>query len=227
MKNLTDPVAPSSSSLLFSGGYNVGVRYLLNGTVLVQPNNSFAAYALARTFASEADRRTCWARRPARPSWSRRTLPAPRRTFSSCAPPDSFVLSPRFLISRRSHTVSHSSVLLTRLLTYTYPPNTTLVVGLLTNLYHMPKFWSIFLTVLQSPAFAAVKPVALFAEDFVCLRATSFSGTDWISAVTDYYAANFAASTWNATAIEQIMLTRRGGDLSVSVGSLCGAACVV
>lgn len=54
-KNLTDLIAPSPSSLLFSGGYNIGVRYLLNGTVLVQPNNSFAAYALARTFASEAE----------------------------------------------------------------------------------------------------------------------------------------------------------------------------
>lgn len=58
VKNITDSVSPSSSlplSMIFTGGYNIGVRYLLNGTVLIQPNNSFAAYALARSYASEAE----------------------------------------------------------------------------------------------------------------------------------------------------------------------------
>lgn len=117
-----------------------------------------------------------------------------------------------------------SSGLLTRLLTFTYPPNTTLTVGLLTNLYHMPHFWSLFLPVLQSPLFAAVKPVALYAEDYVCLRSFTFSGQDWISAMYTYYSENFP-SVWNATSIAEIMMARRNGNLSVSVGSLCGSAC--
>lgn len=82
-----------------------------------------------------------------------------------------------------------------------------------------------FITALQSSPFAArVKPYPLFAEDFVCLRQATYSGSDWISAMTAYYAANFAG-VWNATAIGAVMAQRRAGDYYVSVGSLCGAQC--
>lgn len=55
VKNLTEQAYGVSQPLLFSGGYNIGVRYTLNGTVFQQANNSFAAFAMARRYASEAE----------------------------------------------------------------------------------------------------------------------------------------------------------------------------
>ncbi len=44
--------------ILFTGGYNIGVRYLSNGTI-IPANLSIAAQASARTFASEAQVKSC------------------------------------------------------------------------------------------------------------------------------------------------------------------------
>jgi len=196
VRNLTNTIYSSELFILMSGGYNVGVRYLLNGTILQQPNNSFQAYANARNYASEAETMK---------NFIALKFAVPTNIIMVEEDSDSTAENSKF-----------SSILLQRLSTYTFP-NEKLQIGLLTNLYHMPKFIGLVIDDNLNPLNVSFYP--LFAEDYVCMLLNDMNGNDWIETISTFYVEYF--TTWNVTKIESIMLARRSGNYSVSVGSLC------
>ena len=173
---------------IFNGGFNVGVRYWLNGTLLSPPDFSFAAFARASRYPSESGVMKDY-------------------VMQAFGLPSSAVL-----LEQTSATTEENAYVDAQILNRTnfLPPIKTL--GLLTNLYHMPRAFISFRSALS---LIGIQPCPVFAEDMVCLL-----GLEWIDRVIAYYKSPHGGRMWNTTALQDIMVARLKGDLGVSVASL-------
>lgn len=188
------PALVEPPALVFTGGYNIGVRYLENGTV-INSVNSVKAYAKARDYASEA--------------YSMKQFINVVFGFSTdCC-----------MVEEDSESTVENAYftngLILRLSALAFQRN-NIAVGLLTNLYHMPEALPLFGNDTLVPGLSFTP---LFAEDFICLLKDDYHGADWIKTTVDYYKDNFG-SLWDYAELDKIMTARRGGDYSKSVGSL-------
>lgn len=186
-----------SARFIMHGGYNVGVRYLLNGTLLSPANFTFESFSLARGFISEGEvmKQTLCS------SFSVSEAQVLTEEVSATTTENAAEAS---LIFGRAGFFSGSNVT---------NSNSNLTVAVLTNLYHMvsalPDFKAAFLQ-------SGIEVFPLFAEDYVAFM----NATYWIPAMQSYYSSPRGGLQWNATAIAEIMTERLTGNLNLSVGQL-------
>lgn len=101
-------------------------------------------------------------------------------------------------------------------------PNAVLNVGVLSNLFHLPRALDSFRSGLANMGLGQGRAVLVpvFAEDYCVL--SSSREHDWAKEMQEYYRVPRGGVQWDAAKIGEIMRARRGGSLNVSVGSLAG-----
>ena len=179
---------------LCSGGYLVGVRYTASG-VIITPNSTIEAYALARNYDSEAN------------------------AFASFMSTSLGIDRASILVEEdaagTNENAEASNIIFTRLASFTFK-KPHLTVGVVTNLYHMSRAMEDFKTYAS-----AHDAVPIYAEDWVPLAHATAGGEDWITSVVQYY-GRLSSFKVNLSELESIMVARRNGNFSRSVGELLG-----
>jgi len=95
-------------------------------------------------------------------------------------------------------------------------------LGLVSNLYHLPRALNLFKTQLENSNVNTVNRFGLIplpSEDY-CIFSDS---RDWIQELTNYYSGmntNTSTTHWDTTRLNQIMRARLAGQLGSSVISL-------
>ncbi|KAA0150270.1 hypothetical protein FNF31_06087 [Cafeteria roenbergensis] len=189
--------------IVTSGGYLIGVRYeIVNNSILVPPNSTFASYATARNYASEA-------------------FVLKQNMVQGVGPgvsvPPSAVIVEEDAASTAENALAAGAMLGQRLAQYTFH-KPSLCQAVVTSLYHMPRAMDDF-----EQADSTNSQVAAYAEDWVALIPPT-PQRDWIPILRSYYSSPIGGHQYNVTLLGEILEARRGGDLSRSVAELVPSA---
>lgn len=192
--------ADGTVRFVISGGYNVGVRYeLVNNTVFANANFSSTAFALARDLG------------PSEAQVMRRVMTTAPFNVSAA----------NVMCEETSATTDENggvgSIILSRYGLFPTDAQDALPlrIGLLTNLFHMPRALPAFASALQRQNFSATI-IPLYAEDWCILN----RATPWPQFFESYYAVSRSGLTVNTTRMAEIFRSRLSGDYSVSVAEL-------
>lgn len=181
-------------NFIVSGGYNVGVRYDLNGNAFATANYSFSAFALARNLLGPSEALVI------------RDYMSQRERI----PQERMVLEETSASTEENGRVC--AVILSR--RYGFVPEGRIIkVGILTNLFHIARATTWFRTLLPSDVFSIQMVIA---EDWIALDLSD----DWPSRMEQYYSTPKGGYLWPASEIGKIMRARRSGDLSHSLAEL-------
>jgi len=194
---------------IISGGYNVGVRYdLVNNTVFASANFSFEAFALARQWPSESEiMKRVMCEELGVPAASV-LLEETSATTDENAKLGAVILSRSNFFTRSNNAGAEKS---------------RLRVGVLTNLFHMPRAILSFENELASSlcqSGPSIDLVPLYVEDYIPF--SHYQDSNWIALMENYYSTKRGGRLWNATALADIMHLRQeqGIQSSLSVSSL-------
>lgn len=180
-----------------------GVRYeIVNNSILVPPNSTFASYATARNYASEA-------------------FVLKQNMVQGVGPgvsvPPSAVIVEEDAASTAENALAAGAMLGQRLAQYTFH-KPSLCQAVVTSLYHMPRAMDDF-----AQADSTNSQVAAYAEDWVALIPPT-PQRDWIPILRSYYSSPIGGHQYNTTLLGEILEARRSGDLSRSVAELVPSA---
>eukprot|EP01006_Ploeotia_vitrea_P051912 TRINITY_DN67615_c6_g1_i2.p1 TRINITY_DN67615_c6_g1~~TRINITY_DN67615_c6_g1_i2.p1 ORF type:complete len:251 (-),score=-3.23 TRINITY_DN67615_c6_g1_i2:33-785(-) len=175
------------------GGYNIGVRYAANGT-LIPTNRTFAAFANARKYSSEAFTMKSYLE-------SKWKIPFTEIGIEETS-------------FDTTENAELSALILYRLaLLHTLPK--ALTVGVVTNLYHMGRALPDFVNANHNPS---VDFEPFYVEDWVCLIPPT-PQLDWIQVIVSLY-KKLDLPHCDVSVLEGIMRKRAAGNLKVSVAQL-------